>query len=159
MSTANSIIRDEGEGERRWFYGGGLHVWKATAEDTNGSLILFEDQLARGKTTPLHHHPDQDEVVYVIDGEILYSSAGVERRVTRGATIVTPRGVPHAFLVLSESARLLLLQSPGSGQAFYRGASEPAGTSDGKVDFSKIRATAEATGTTVVLGPPPFQKP
>jgi quercetin dioxygenase-like cupin family protein len=156
---ANSIIRAEAEGERRWFYGGGLHVWKATAEETNGALFLFEDHLVRGKTTPLHRHPDQDEVLYVIDGELLYSADGVERRVTRGATIVTPRGVPHAFLVVSDSAKLLCLQTPGSGEPFYRSASEPALGAEGPVDFSKIGEAARATGTTVVLGPPPFSKP
>ena len=126
MSEATQIIRDADEGERRWFYGGGMHVWKATAEETNGSLFILEDQLSAGKVTPLHQHPDQDEVVYVIEGEILHTSRGVERRVAQGGTIVTPRGTPHAFMVVSESARLLVLQTPGSGQAFYRNASRPA---------------------------------
>jgi len=36
MSTAGAIIRGEGEGERRWFAGGGVHVMKATAEETDG---------------------------------------------------------------------------------------------------------------------------
>ena len=71
---------------------------------------------------------------------------------------MTPRGVPHAFLVVSESARLLVLQTPGNGQAFYRNASEPAGDESGLVDFAKIGEAAKATGTTVVLGPPPFRK-
>jgi hypothetical protein len=31
MSTARTIIRGEGEGERLWFAGGGVHIWKATA--------------------------------------------------------------------------------------------------------------------------------
>src|SRR6187200_1712653 len=107
---SGSIVRADGEGERLWFYGGGVHTWKATAEETNGAFLIFEDSLTRGKTTPLHRHPDQDEVVYVIEGEILHSGDGVERRVTRGATIVTPRGVPHAFVVVSETARILVVQ-------------------------------------------------
>jgi quercetin dioxygenase-like cupin family protein len=156
--SAPIIIRADGEGERLWFYGGGVHTWKATAEETNGALLLFEDQLLRGKTTPLHRHPEQDEVIYVIDGEILYFVDGSERRVTAGATIVTPRGVPHAFAVVSESARLLCLQTPGSGQPFYRGASEPAGQGDGPVDFRKVAEAAKRTGATEMLGPSPFAK-
>ncbi|MBX3188966.1 MAG: cupin domain-containing protein [Labilithrix sp.] len=153
------IICAEGEGEKRWFYGGGVHTWKALAEQTNGAFFLFEDTLSRGKTTPLHRHPEQDELVYVIEGEILYSGGGVEQGVARGGTIVTPRGVAHAFAVVSESARLLFLQTPGSGQAFYRDASEPAREADGPVDFRRIREVAEQTGATEVLGPPPFAKP
>jgi quercetin dioxygenase-like cupin family protein len=159
MKDAKPIIRDEDEGERRWFYGGGLNVWKATADETNGSLFVLEDHLARGKVTPLHQHPDMDEVAYVIEGEILYMGGGVERRVGRGATIVTPRGVSHAFMVVSESARLLFLQTPGAGEAFYRRASEPADAAEGPVDFARIREAAMSTGATVVLGPPPFSKP
>lgn len=153
------IVRADGEGERLWFHGGGVHTWKATAEETNGAFIVFEDSLVRGKTTPLHRHPEQDEMLYVIEGELLYRSAdGSERRVTRGGTIVTPRGAEHAFVVISESARLLCLQTPGSGQAFYRQASEPAGEGDGPVDFRKVAEAAKQTGATVILGPSPFAK-
>lgn len=158
MAEPRPIVCAEGEGEKRWFYGGGLHTWKATAEQTGGAFFVFEDALTRGKTTPLHRHPDQDEIVYVIEGEILYSGAGSEHRVRRGGTIVTPRGTPHAFVVVSETARLLFLQTPGTGQPFYRNASEPAGEADGLVDFAKIGAAARETGATEVLGPPPFAK-
>lgn len=158
MGGSSPIVRAEGEGERRWFFGGGLHTWKATAEETDGAFFVFEDSLTRGKTTPLHRHPDQDEMVYVIEGEILYSGSGTERRVARGGTIVTPRGIAHAFVVVSETARLLFLQTPGSGQAFYRQASEPAGEVDGPVNFAKIGEAAKQTGATEVLGPPPFAK-
>jgi quercetin dioxygenase-like cupin family protein len=158
-SKSTTVMRAEGEGERLWFYGGGVHTWKATAEETDGAFILFEDSLVSGKTTPLHRHPDQDEMLYVIEGELLYHSGdGTERRVTRGATIVTPRGVPHAFVVVSETARLLCLQTPGSGQPFYRNASVPAGEGDGPVDFRKVKEAATETGATVILGPSPFAK-
>ena len=42
-STPAPIIRSAADGERRWFYGGGVHTWKATAEETNGAFLLFED--------------------------------------------------------------------------------------------------------------------
>jgi quercetin dioxygenase-like cupin family protein len=159
MSDSKSIVRADGEGEKRWFYGGGVHTWKAFAEQTNGALSIFEDIVTRGKTTPLHCHPDHEEVVYVIEGELLHEGGGVERRVGRGGTIVTPRGVPHAFVCVSETARLLCLTIPGSGQAFYWNASEPAGEVDGPVDFGRIGEVAKQTGGTEILGPPPFAKP
>lgn len=151
-----TIIRAEGEGERRWFYGGGLHTWKATAEETGGAFFVLEDTLAHGKRTPLHRHPDHAELVYVIEGELLYAADGRETRVGRGATVVTPAGVPHAFVVISETARLLFLQTPGSSEAFYRGASEPAGATDGPVDFQRLGQVARDSGATEILGPPPF---
>jgi quercetin dioxygenase-like cupin family protein len=68
MSTAVPIIRGEGEGERRWFAGGGLWTIKATAEETNGAFTLIEDRMTRGKTTPLHTHPHEDETFIVLEG-------------------------------------------------------------------------------------------
>lgn len=158
MGQPKTIIRADGEGEKLWFYGGGVHTWKLSAEETNGTLFLFEDALVRGKTTPLHRHP-HDEVVYLIEGELLHYSEGQTRRVARGATILHPRGVEHAFTVVSETARLLAIQTPGAGEAFYRHASEPFTGTDGRVDFAKIAAAAKATGGTEVLGPPPFGAP
>ena len=61
MSPTGTIIREEGEGERLWFAGGGLWTMKATAEETDGAFILVEDRMTRGKMTPLHTHPNQDE--------------------------------------------------------------------------------------------------
>lgn len=76
-----------------------------------------------------------------------------------GVLSVAPRGVPHAFLVTSETARVLTLQTPGSAEPFYRGASEPAGADAdpaGPVDFGRVREAAERFGGMEVLGPPPF---
>ena len=72
---------------------------------------------------------------------------------------MVPRGVPHAFLVTSESARLLTLETPGSSEAFYRGASEPLTPSleaIAPVDFDRVRASAARNGGIEILGPPPF---
>jgi quercetin dioxygenase-like cupin family protein len=155
--TATPVTRAQGEGERRWFYGGGTHTWKVTAEESGGAFFLFEDELEQGKMTPWHCHPDTDETVYVLEGEILVNVDGNERRVGRGGVSMAPRGVPHAFTVLSPSARLLDFHTPGVAQAFYWNASEPAeGDGPGPVDFDKIRGVAAATGATMVLGPPPF---
>jgi quercetin dioxygenase-like cupin family protein len=160
-STPIPIIREPDGGGRRWFAGGGVHVWKATAEETGGGFTLFEDRLDRGKVTPLHTHPESDESMYILDGEILMHMDGKEHRVEAGGFVMAPRGVPHAFLVLSDTARLLCLHTPGSCQAFYWDASEPIGTdtSSGVVDFARVQASAQKNGGIEILGPPPFAQP
>jgi quercetin dioxygenase-like cupin family protein len=152
-------IRAAGEGERLWFYGGGLHIWKATSAETGGAFLLFEDVMSRGKTTPLHAHPYVDETLYVLEGEVLLHIDGDQHSVRPGGVAIAPRGVPHAFLVTSESARILFLETPGTSEAFYRGASEPATSAleaAAPVDFTRVRASAEQHGGTEILGPPPF---
>ena len=159
MNTRLPIIRARGEGDKRTFLGGGLHTWKLTTDDTEGAFFMFEDVMTSGKRTPLHNHPEADETTYVLEGEILVNVAGNERRVGAGGMTFTPRGVPHAFLVLSDHARLLVLQTPGIGEGFYRGASEPAvdDTADA-VDIARLQASVHDNPRGVeLLGPPPFE--
>lgn len=160
--TAEPVIRQEGEGERLWFAGGGVFTMKASAAETDGAFVLFEDLVERGKSTPLHLHPHEDETIYVLDGEILVSFDGQQHRVCEGGVFVAPRGLPHAFLVTSETARLLCLQTPGTGEAFYREVSEPS-TSEADVsrppDFARLQEAAQRSETIELLGPPPFAQP
>ncbi|MDQ1671203.1 MAG: hypothetical protein QOE40_3264 [Actinomycetota bacterium] len=149
-------VRTADEAEQRWFYGGGVHRWLATARDTAGSFLLFSDDLERGKCTPLHTHPTV-ESLYVVDGEILVHLAGAEHQIRAGGLVIAPRDVPHAFLVESKTATVLTLHTPGTCEAFYFGASEPL-TEDTQrvVDFDRVRASAMANGGITILGPPPF---
>jgi quercetin dioxygenase-like cupin family protein len=153
------IVRQAGEGDRYWFYGGGVHVWKVTDEQSGGALFAFEDELVKGKKTPLHLHSDATECIYVLDGEIRSQIDGEERLLGAGSFVMTPPGVPHALVVTSDTARVLSMQIPGSGAAFYLGASEPATAeleAEGPVDFDRVIASGVATGGMKVLGPPPF---
>ena len=105
MTGPKPFICQPGEGERRAFYGGGEHVWKAKAADTGGSLFVFEDVLELGKLTPLHAHPDADEVTYVLEGEVEVHHDGASVRVSAGGFTFVPRGTPHAFRVTATPTR------------------------------------------------------
>jgi quercetin dioxygenase-like cupin family protein len=165
-TARSSLVRATDEGERRWFYGGGLHIWKATADETDGAFILFEDRMDHGKVTPLHTHPDSDETMIVLDGEIVMHLDGNEYAVAAGGIASAPRGVPHAFKVSgADGARLLCLHTPGCCQAFYWDASEAVAHDDtrgleaGPVDMSRVQASATKNGGIEILGPPPFASP
>lgn len=156
------IMREGGEGERRSFAGGGMHVWKARSEETGGAFHAFEDHLVRGKMTPLHVHPNADDTLYVLEGEILYHADGEQHRIGRGGFVTALRGTPHAFMVTSESARLFCVMTPGEGDRFYLDASEPLSDgveADGSVDLARLKLAAAANPAAVqILGPPPFQR-
>ena len=155
-----AMVRAAGQGPQRWFYGGGVHTWLATEEETGGAFLLFEDTMDAGKRTPLHTHPEADETMYVLQGEILMHLDGEEHRVSAGGLAIAPRGVPHAFMVLADSTRLLCLQTPGCCQSFYFGASEPLTPETSRsVDFDRIRSSGATNGGIEILGPPPFLQP
>jgi quercetin dioxygenase-like cupin family protein len=158
MSTAVPIIRQAEEGERWWFAGGGVFTWKATAAETGGALIMFEDRLVRGKTTPLHLHPNEDELIYVLEGEILVHVQGEEHRVGERGLAFAPRGLAHAFMVTSEVAHILALQTPGTSERFYREAGEPARSAAdaSRYDWARLREVATRSASIEILGPPPF---
>ena len=160
-TTPAPIIRSHEDGQKRWFFGGGVHTWLATQEETCGAYFLFEDRMEGGKVTPLHTHP-VDESMYILEGEILMHMDGEEHKVGAGGLVLAPRGVPHAFMVVSNFARLLALHVPGSGQSFYMGASEPITDehpASGVVDFDKIMVSSQQNGGIEILGPPPFAQP
>jgi quercetin dioxygenase-like cupin family protein len=153
-----TFVRSAEEAEQRWFFGGGIHTWLASPEDTAGAYLLIHDELKGGKATPLHVHPDSDETFYVLSGEILVHLDGVDHAVRAGGIAMAPRGVPHAFLVTSPTAELLYLHTPGACAAFYRAASEPLG--DGRhVDFDRVRTAAASDPGIELCGPPPFTQP
>ena len=160
MSSAIPIVRQGGEGERMWFAGGGAFTWKATAAETGEAFILMEDRMQRGKVTPFHMHPNHDEAIYVLEGELLVDIEGEQQRVGPGGFLFAPRRVAHAFMVTSDSARVLALQTPGTGESFYREAGEPVDSeadAAGPPDWARLRRVAENSPTIELLGPPPFQ--
>ena len=81
--TRAPIALDPGEGEALWF-NNDLLIFKATGAQTGGAYLLMEELARRGKVTPLHTHPAEEETFYVLDGEALMHLDGEQRSVTAG---------------------------------------------------------------------------
>ena len=159
LTPAQALTRNRAEAERRWFYGGGVHTWLARAEETGGAYFLHEDAMEGGKVTPLHTHPAEETLV-VLDGEIVFHLDGVEHGIGAGGIALAPRDVPHAFKIVTPVARLLVLHTPGTCEAFYRGASEPLadGSASGPVDLDRVMDSGRRNGGFDIVGPPPFSR-
>ena len=159
MSTHQTLLVPEGQGDLLW-YDGGLMTIKATGAQTGGAFLLLEAHLPRGKTTPLHVH-DEHETFYVLEGELLTDIQGVQQSVQAGSMVSIPPGAPHAFIVTSPTARWLTLVTPAGRviEAFLRDVGEPAASPtlppDGAFDLERTLAAAHRHGMTI-LGPPPF---
>ena len=153
------IALGDGDGEHLW-YDGGLLTFKATGAQTEGALLLFEVRMPRGKATPLHVHHDADETFCLLDGELAVHCDGEDATVATGAVLSAPRGAPHAFAVLSDEARILVMLTPASSiqEEFFRRAGQPAediSQPPPPADFERFQAAAQAAGLEI-LGPPPF---
>jgi quercetin dioxygenase-like cupin family protein len=73
--------------------------WAARAGDPPGAeqtvgLAVFD----AGKSNVEHTHPDCEEVVYVLEGEVVHTLGDQRTTLRAGDLIVVPRGVPHRLL-------------------------------------------------------------
>ncbi len=147
--------------EQIWF-GGGLMTFKVTTAQSGGDFIVVEDVMPKGKTTPLHLHATFDETIYVVEGDLLVHLDGSEQAVSAGTVVTAPRGVPHAFLVTSDEARVVAFITPGDvSEAFFRAGGDAVTSTDEEpppLDIEKVMHAGEATGGMKVLGPPPFAR-
>jgi quercetin dioxygenase-like cupin family protein len=154
-TSAAAVVRRAGEGEQCWFFGGGVWTWKVGEADTGGGLSVVEVAMDGGKMTPLHTHPIA-ESLWVLSGELRYRIDTEDVDLGPDDFVLVPAGIPHAFKVTSESARILAIQPTTACEAFYRGASEPLEGSDRETDFARIAESGRLNGGIEILGPPPF---
>ena len=149
------VIRRSGEGDKRWFFGGGEWTWKVGSAESGGTLSVVEVAMDAGKCTPLHTHPIA-ESLWVLDGRLRYRIVDEDVTLGTGDFVMVPADVPHAFLVESDEARVLAIQSSCLCEAFYLGASEPLEGSARETDFARIAQSGAENGGITIVGPPPF---
>lgn len=101
-----------------WWKAGRITV-KAGPDETGGAFSQFEVADPRGGGTPVHVHHNEDETFYVLEGQVTMFVGDERIDLEAGDFCFGPRDVPHAYLVRSESARMLVTISPsGSEQLF-----------------------------------------
>ena len=142
-----------------WF-GSGLSTIRLDAGQTGGRLAVHEHRLPGGFQSPLHAHLEDDEVFYVVEGELTAHLDGADERASTGDVVLFPRGVPHAFRVESPTARVLAVNTPAGHERFFRALSVPAAepvlpSSPERPDPARLQAAAEDAGVRI-LGPPPW---
>ena len=145
--------------EPQWFLGTLVRP-KLSGAQTNRRFALWEAVLPRDAAPPMHTHPE-DETFYVLDGELITWADTLVERCGPGAAVFVPGGVPHAFRVVSETARVLFLSTPAGIEDFVRDLSEPAAypwlppPPDGPRVSPEQLAAVERNRGIIRLGPPP----
>lgn len=94
-------------------FAGSLLTWHATAEDTGGAYSMAEAYVPAGAEPPVHVHAREDEVYYVLEGEVTFQRGLEIIEASAGDSVVLPRGLQHGFAVRSGHARVLFIASPG----------------------------------------------
>jgi quercetin dioxygenase-like cupin family protein len=97
----------------------GRHTNKVLGEHTAGRLFQAVVSYPRGAAPPLHIHHDADETFFVLDGEVTIFVGDERYECVSGDFVLGPKRVPHAFLVQSEWAEILVTFSPAGIDEFF----------------------------------------
>ena len=127
-------------------------TFKVQGTETNGAFFAFETEVAAGEGPPLHVHANEEELLYVLDGDARFRVGDEVSSAPTGSFMFVPRGVPHCFQAVGDRpARLLIVFTPSGMEGFFTGLSEA--IANGSDPVEAFRSSGEAVGMSVV-GPP-----
>lgn len=151
MALAESLIVAPEQGETVWLGELGV-IFKVAGEDTGGVFSVVEHPMPPGLLVPPHMHANEDELTYVIAGEIGARVGDRELTVSAGAYLFKPRNVPHTFWNAGpEAVRILEIILPAGFEGFFR---EMAALfpKTGLPDFEAVDAIGRRYGQSYVEG-------
>lgn len=126
--------------------------------ETGGTFCLFENRSSGPSQTPVHVHSDDDETIYVIDGEMTAIIAGQTSTAKKGEAIFLPRGIPHQLMnVAGAPAHYVLLCTPSGFEGFVaeagrlRSGKEKV-TGPSAEEIGKLKEAAPKFGITLLPG-------
>jgi quercetin 2,3-dioxygenase len=84
---------------------------KVGGGDTQGQLSLFYGEYCKNQGPPLHLH-DVDETFYILEGEFIFQTGDTKISVAAGDTIFVPRNMPHTYVTISDTGKMLFMVNP-----------------------------------------------
>lgn len=110
-----TVVVLPGEGTSMSFTGPTKLLLKMSSAD----LGVVEVTVSAGEEPPYHVHTHEDEWFYVIEGELEFHEGERNFPAPQGSFISAPRGHAHTYSVLSGTARLLQLNTPGGFECMF----------------------------------------
>ncbi|HST25717.1 MAG TPA: cupin domain-containing protein [Gaiellaceae bacterium] len=112
FKAAAEIERDEHD----W----GTFAAVSSPADGAERIMTVEAVFLPGKCHDFHRHPNQEEVIYVLSGQLEQWVEEERCQLGPGDAVVIPAAVVHAsFNVSDEPARIIAILSPCVGDAGY----------------------------------------
>ena len=128
--------------------------FRVEAEESGGSVTMFEFDVPAGTVLPAaHSHDGYEETIYGLDGVLTWTLDGRQVEIGPGEVLVIPRGVVHAVANPSDTdARALAVVTPGIlGPAYFREVAEildAAAAAGGPPDFEALGTVMRRHGLT-----------
>ncbi len=100
--------------------GGSQIFHKVKSNDTNGAFSVVEIVTPQGKGVDLHVHECEDELVYLLEGEIEVTLGNQKMKAIPGVLAILPKGIPHGFTNIgNKPSRLLDTILPGQFDNYF----------------------------------------
>jgi quercetin dioxygenase-like cupin family protein len=119
---------------------------RLTSAET-GSISIVEHVFSPGALVPPHRHTREDEISYVVSGDIGFRSDGKEVTLAAGGYIVKPRGELHSMWNAgSTPARMIEIISPAGFENYFVELAEAVAAAGGLPNPSMMGAIAGRFG-------------
>jgi quercetin dioxygenase-like cupin family protein len=125
-------------------------VLKLRAAESGHATNVFELEIGSGLGPPLHFHEEQDEWLYVLDGDFRFRIDDDVTAGSVGAFVFLPRRVPHAWQSVGGPGRLIGGFVPAALERFFEGF---ASVRENEASAEVFAAIAKDDGM-IVVGPP-----
>lgn len=87
---------------------GGKFIHKVSSMDTNNVFSVVEIITPPGKGVSVHVHQKEDELVYLLQGEIEVTLGEQSMRAVPGVMALLPRGIPHGFTNVGDTPSVVI---------------------------------------------------
>jgi quercetin dioxygenase-like cupin family protein len=104
---------------------GDLFTYLVTGEDSGGSYFSLEVVVGPDKGPPPHIHHLEEELFYILDGELIFQVGDQTLQVSTGDFIHIPRETAHSFKNGPRPAKLFSTFSPAGIEDFFKEVGDP----------------------------------
>lgn len=120
------VVKHQPKG-RRYYFDVAIGSVCLSGADTGGAYCMLELSLSAGMGVPRHTHTREDEVYFVLAGELEVTVGDQVFALRPGDTLMAPRDIPHQLRNSGDvENHYLLLFSPAGFEDFLKATAVPA---------------------------------
>lgn len=119
MPVSEPVLNTPATGETHSYGNGSSAEIVVSGKESNGDYAVIRYHVKPGDEPPMHTHSREDEMVYVVEGEITAIVGDAKVDVGPGAFAALPRGIAHTIKVKGDSATLMLTVVPAGVERFF----------------------------------------
>lgn len=130
-SDGKPVVVHAEEGETYWIgsRNSPLSIKIARDQTGNQSFSLCTELIAPGQGIPVHKHLNEDELIFIHNGQGLLILDDEEFAVKEGSAALVPKGIWHQLTNTgSEVLTMVFSYSPAGFEGYFRELGSPAGT-------------------------------